>query len=251
MRNFISPIIIERKPEFLRKEYLGFSRFIDHFYIFLEEKGNPLEILETFYENCEPNNEVEGFIDKILSECGFDIKNVLKIPKKDLIIHLRDFYLSRGSEASFKFLFKVLYGVDVSIDYPRKFLLIPSQATYTGRHFVYTTALNSKSDLINFEKIISLADSYELVMSGVSSKVKCSIENITTVYNLNRSYLKIQIDTPYAAFQKGEGIEIFSQASGIKIVENFVDTLGIEILNPGKNYAIGDQILISNTKMTR
>lgn len=109
MRNFISPIIIEKKPEFIRREYKSFSRFIDHFYAFLEERGNPLEVLETFYENCEANNEIAGFIDKILSDCGFDIKNTLTIPKKELIIHLRDFYLSRGSEASFKFLFKVLY----------------------------------------------------------------------------------------------------------------------------------------------
>lgn len=109
MRNFISPIIIEKKPEFLRREYRDFSRFIDHFYTFLEEQGNPLEVLETFYENCEANNEVDGFIDKILKDCGFDIQNVLTIPKKELIIHLRDFYLSRGSEDSFKFLFKVLY----------------------------------------------------------------------------------------------------------------------------------------------
>jgi hypothetical protein len=109
MRNFISPVINEKKPEFLKREYRNFSRFIDHFYTFLEEQGNPLEVLETFYENCEANNEVSGFIDKILVDCGFDIQNVITIPKKQLIIHLRDFYLSRGSEASFKFLFKVLY----------------------------------------------------------------------------------------------------------------------------------------------
>jgi hypothetical protein len=109
MRNFISPIIIEKKPSFLKTEYKNFSRFIDHFYTFLEEKGNPLEVLETFYENCEANNEISEFIDKILFDCGFDIKNTITIPKKELIIHLRDFYLSRGSEASFKFLFKVLY----------------------------------------------------------------------------------------------------------------------------------------------
>jgi hypothetical protein len=109
MRNFISPIIIEKKPEFIKSEYKKFSRFIDHFYTFLEEQDNPLEVLETFYENCESNNEISGFIDKILSDSGFNIQNVLTIPKKELIIHLRDFYLSRGSEASFKFLFKVLY----------------------------------------------------------------------------------------------------------------------------------------------
>lgn len=109
MRNFISPIIFEKKPEFIKSEYRNFSKFIDHFYAFLEEKGNPLEVLETFYENSEVNNEVPLFIDKILFDCGFDIQKILTIPKKELVLHLRDFYLSRGSEASFKFLYKILY----------------------------------------------------------------------------------------------------------------------------------------------
>ena len=247
MRNFISPIIIEKKPEFLRREYRDFSRFIDHFYTFLEEQGNPLEVLETFYENSEANNQVDGFIDKILLDCGFDIKNVLSIPKKELIIHLRDFYLSRGSEASFKFLFKVLYGVDVSIDYPRKRLLIPSQATYSGRYFVYTTT--NHYGTVDFDAIMSLADSYELVIRGVSSKVECAVEGISLVYSLNKIYLRIQVDNTNRFFQKGEGIEIYSQDTDTSIIENFVDNVGISISNPGKGYAVGDKVLISNTRV--
>lgn len=247
MRNFISPIIIEKKPEFLRREYRDFSRFIDHFYTFLEERGNPLEVLETFYENCEANNQVDGFIDKILLDCGFDIKNILSIPKKELIIHLRDFYLSRGSEVSFKFLFKVLYGVDVTIDYPRKRLFIPSQATYSGRYFVYTTT--NHYGTVDFDTIMSLADSYELVIRGISSKVECAVEGISLVYSLNKIYLRIQVDDPYRFFQKGEGIEIYSQDTDTSIIENFVDNVGISIDSPGKGYAIGDKVLISNTRI--
>lgn len=247
MRNFISPIIIEKKPEFLRREYRSFSRFIDHFYTFLEERGNPLEVLETFYENCEANNQVDGFIDKILFDCGFDIKNILSIPKKELIIHLRDFYLSRGSEVSFKFLFKVLYGVEVTIDYPRKRLFIPSQATYSGRYFVYTTT--NHYGTVDFNTIMSLADSYELVVRGISSKIECAVEGISLVYSLNRVYLRIQVDNPNRFFQKGEGIEIYSQDTNTSIIENFVDNVGISIDSPGKGYAIGDKVLISNTRI--
>lgn len=133
------------------------------------------------------------------------------------------------------------------IDYPRKFLLIPSQATYSGRHFVYTTT--NHYGTTDFNTILSLSDSYELVIRGVSSKVECSVESISLIYSLNLIYLRIQIDAPYRFFQKGEGIEIYSKANGIKIVENFVDNVGIEISNPGKGYAIGDKVLISGTRV--
>lgn len=247
MRNFISPIISEKKPDFLKREYKAFGRFIDHFYSFLETEGNPLEVLENFYERFEPNNQIDGYIDKILFECGFDIQNTLSIPKKELILHLRDFYLSRGSEASFKFLFRILYNCDVSIDYPRKRMLIPSQATYSGRYFVFTTTHHIGTS--DFDSILNLANDYDLILRGVSSKTECSVEGISILHRLNYTYLKIQIDAPYRKFQKGEGIEIVSLSTGVKVIENFVDTVDLEITNPGKGYAIGDKIFISNTNV--
>lgn len=135
----------------------------------------------------------------------------------------------------------------MSIDYPRKFLLIPSQATYSGRYFICTTTNHYGTP--EFDRILSLSDSYELVVKGVSSKVECSVESISLIYSLNSTYLRIQIDAPYRFFQKGEGIEIYSQSSGVSVVENFVDNVGVEITQPGKGYAIGDKVLISNTRV--
>lgn len=248
MRNFISTIISEKKPNFLKREYKAFGRFIDHFYSFLELSGNPLEVLENFYERLEANNQIDGFIDKILMESGFDVKSDIKIPKKELILHLRDFYLSRGSESSFKFLFKLLYGCDVSIDYPRKRMLVPSQATYSGRYFVFTTTLNEGTP--QFDQILSIAGNYDLVLRGISSKTECAVEGVTITRSLDMTYLKIQVDAPYRDFQKGEGIEITSLSfSGLSIIENFVDTIKLEIVSPGKGYAIGDKVTVSNTRV--
>lgn len=133
------------------------------------------------------------------------------------------------------------------IDYPRKKLLTTSQATYSGRFFIFTTT--NKKGTPEFDKILSLSNSYSIIVKGISSKVECAVENISIIYSLNLTYLKIQIDSENRSFQKGEGIEIISQETGTKIVENFVDNIGLEIENPGKNYAIGDKIIISNTNV--
>jgi hypothetical protein len=247
MRNYISPVIIERLPSFIRQDYRKLTQFISHFYQFLETQGNPLEILENFIDRCEANNQVPGYIDKLMVECGFDINASLSIPKKELLLHLKDFYLSRGSEASFKFLFKVLFNVDASIDYPRKRLLIPSQATYSGRVFIFTTTFNSGT--VEFSQVLETAREYDVKVFGISSKTECSVEDITQIYSKNEVYLKIQIDSPYKEFHIGEGLEISSMSSGVKIVENIIDFVDIELVNPGKNYKIGDKISISNTSV--
>jgi hypothetical protein len=245
MRNYISPVILEKVPYFLKSNFKGFLRFIQHFYEFLEEQGNPLEVLETFYENNEVNNEIDEFIDNALYELGFDIEKDLSISKKELILHLREFYLSRGSADSFKFLFRILYNTDVSISYPRSRLLIPSQATYSGRYFIFTTT-NTKNTS-NFLKILSLSNEYDIKIFGISSKSEAYVEAITQIYSKNKTYLKIQIDSPFKTFQKGEGLEIVSNETGIKITENVVDTAGITIDNPGKLYKIGDKIQLTDT----
>jgi hypothetical protein len=248
MRNFISPIIAERKPIFIKQDYKKLGLFIDHFYQFLEEQGNPLEVLENFVDNSEPNNAVDIYIDKILTDLGFNIQKNLTISKKELIHHLKEFYLSRGSEASFKFLFKLLYGSDLEIGYPRTRMLVPSQATYSGRLFIFTTTHNIGTEL--FDTLVRSSSDHDVRVRGVSSKEDASVESISLVYTSNQIYLKIQVGSPYHLFQKGEGIEIISQETGETIIENFVDTGGLEIVSPGKGYSIGDRIQITNHRVT-
>jgi hypothetical protein len=244
MRNFISPIISEKKPTLLKEDHRRLALFIDHFYQFLEEQGNPLEVLENFLYNTEPNNQVDVYIDKILFDLGFNIQKTLTIPKKELILHLKQFYLSRGSEASFKFIFKLVYGSDLKIGYPRTSMLSPSQATYSGRNFIFVTANNRDTSL--FERITTEIPRYGVRIHGVASKGDAGVESFSLVYTSHQVYLKIQIDNPHQTFQKGEGVEITSQLTNEKMIENFVDTCEFEIIDPGFGYHVGDQLNVSN-----
>lgn len=248
MRNFISPIISERIPDFIKSDYPEMARFISDFYSFLEEQGNPLEVLETFFEKTEVNNEENGFIEKILLELGFDIDHILTIPKRELILHLREFYLNRGNEKSFKFLFRILFDTDIEIDYPRKRLFTLSNATYSNNFFIFTTATKKNTDEFNI--ILSNISSYSLQISGISSKINASIENIELVNFQNNFYFKIQIDSQYKNFIIQEGVIIFDQKTQARIRENIVDIIEFEIINGGYNYTIGDIIDVIGTNVS-
>lgn len=244
MRNYISPIIHARLPGFLASDYPSFLKFIKHYYDFLESNGNPLEILENFRERLEVNNEVDLYIDKIVAELGFDVSRPYIIPKKELVIHLRDFYLSRGSENSFKFLFKVLFNDSVQIEYPRDRLFTLSGATYTGNFYVFTTAVDE--DTPEFQKLIDAIRDLNITIRGVSSNIISGVEDIQIVVSKNKHFLKIQIDSALKNYLPYEGviIEVASDPS-IHIREYIMNTLSIQVEQGGKGYRVGDSVTSS------
>lgn len=244
MRNYITPVINARLPGFLTSDYPNFSKFIKHYFEFLETNGNPLEILENFKERLEVNNEVDLYIDKVVSELGFDISRPYLIPKKELVIHLRDFYLSRGSENSFKFLFKVLFGDGVTIEYPRDKLFSLSNATFTGNFYVFTTA--NSENLPEFQKLIDSIKELNLTIRGVSSKIVSNVEDIRIVVSKNKHFLKVQIDSNLKNYLPYEGVTIeVANNPDIHIHEYLMNTLDIQIEHGGKGYKQGDIITSS------
>ena len=64
---------------------------------------------------------VPGFEDRDFYE-GISIENVLS--------SARDFYSSKGTDSSYKLLFKILYGTDVEVIKPQDYTLIPSSNSY-------------------------------------------------------------------------------------------------------------------------
>lgn len=61
---------------------------------------------------------------------GFEDRNLSEINPEIFLKQSKDFYSSKGTDKSFKLLFKALYGEDVNIIKPRDFLLRPSDAQY-------------------------------------------------------------------------------------------------------------------------
>lgn len=243
MRNPIAPIIIEKFPYFLKSDFKKLDRFLTHFYTFLEEQGNPLDVLERFYENSEANREVDQYIQKIVSELGFTIDQSISISHKELIHHLRDFYLSRGSANSFNFLFKILYGSEIEIYYPRTRLFIPSTSTYSSRYFIFTSARSSGTK--EYYAILEQSRLFNVKVEGVASGEVAYVEEISQVYSKGVEYLKIQIDSKSKNFRPGEGIRIISDEARVRIIETVKPVLGFTITDSGQGYSVNDLIIVN------
>jgi len=82
---------------------------------------------------------------------GFEeVKFFDAVNEKNIVSRLKDFYSAKGSTSSFDILFKVIFGVDVSIVKPRDFLLQASDADYRiVRDLVVKQLQGDPNDLVN------------------------------------------------------------------------------------------------------
>lgn len=242
----IVPVLESRLPAFVRDQYPRFVRFLTDFYTWLEEPENFLHILEQWKTNLEPTIENDPYVDALLRDLGWDIGQDIH-PKKSLLLHgLRDFYLSRGTETSFKFLWRVLYDADVEIRYPREELLIPSSAQYGERYYLFTTLTHQETE--EFAGILASVAEYGGNVLGLSSKSQADVESVQIQLGFRESFLMIETLRPIFPFEPGETIRLTS--SGYQIEEVVRPVLGLDIIDSGNGYKVGDTIAIPGASVT-
>jgi hypothetical protein len=238
------PVLAHKLPEFVRDNYPNFVQYIRDYLEFLEQDDNFLGIVNAWRENMEPSLKVEPYIDAMLTDMGFTSGQNLAVDKHLLIHLLQDFYLSRGNEASFRFLFRMLFNADVEVRYPREQMFMPSYAEYGERHFIFTTANNI--DNLDFQNLVKFLRENGGTLSGVTSKATASIENIQIYHGSGIPYFQIEILRPNFEFVVGEAVNITADS----VITEFVKpVLSIDIEDAGANYKAGDLVQITGAKL--
>jgi hypothetical protein len=244
MRNPLYPKIESRIPNFITEEYPAAHKLIVDFYKWLEEDENFVRVLTEFREGQEVNNQIEPYIDYIISELGWIFDRPLTISKSALVSSLRDFYLSRGNENSFKYLFRVLFGEEVSINYPRNRLFTLSDANYSIDHWILTSANNLGTAL--FDEIVG-GDSLSITVTGMRSGTSLSIEKVIPFIYDSKQYLKIMVNETNLDFIPNETVEISNGEN--YVLETIFACTKINIKNSGTLYNPGDIISVQGSEI--
>ena len=244
LKETISPIIISRLPEFLHDEYPKLISLLTEYFEWLEQDGNYTRVLLDFKHDLDVSNNSPNYIDDILHDLGFDISNDLKIQKSHLIYFLREYYLSRGNEQSFKFLFKAFFDEEVEIDYPRRKLAYSSASSYGGHTSIFTTANNASTP-----KIRALLDDssnwYSISIRGLQSNNICSVESVMLFEVNGKDYMQLRVSVSDYQYVPDEAVELTTE--GETFYESMVAAGAVVISSGGKGYSVGDIISASAT----
>lgn len=128
MNETTSIFIKNQVPEFVRDDYPLFVSFLKAYYEFLEQKQpNIKNDLITQTRNLKHITDVdyslEEFTQQFFNTFANNIPKNVAVDKSFFIKNILPLYQSKGSENSFKFLFRLLFNEEIDIYYPSNDIL--------------------------------------------------------------------------------------------------------------------------------
>jgi len=120
----LSRIVANQLPEFIREDYPTFVAFLEAYYEYLEQ--NDADV----YELRDIDKTLDRFITYFKNEVS---PNSVAAPLTDqrfLLSNIKDAHLAKGSEASYKLLFRLMYNKNVTVQYPGQQILRASDGKW-------------------------------------------------------------------------------------------------------------------------
>lgn len=136
-----SVLVNDQVPEYIQDEYPVFINFLEAYYEFLEQKqGTKKNDLITKSKDLryvsDVDSSIDDFEDNFFSTYGVLVPKDSVVSKEFLIKNILPLYLSRGNPKSFEFLFRLLYGTEVTITYPKDNILKASAGNWTVENVI-------------------------------------------------------------------------------------------------------------------
>ena len=241
MTNKLAPLIQTQVPSFANDEYPVFVSFITAYYEWLDETDNYAHFLNSFNENMDIDHANDDFVTQFLDDfaSGVPVHN-LKIPKNELVKLIKEFYISKGTEDSFKFIFRILYDKDVNIYYPRDVVLASSDNTYEGDFIMNVTKSINKEYFIKDDSIIYLYDNssgYRAIVDELKDRVDI----------LGKAYFEAYLSSYDDGIFNQTNMDLKLEIDGIVYNTDVVQTINdIDIIDGGRGYTVGNDVYIVN-----
>jgi hypothetical protein len=134
--NKVSLLINRQVPEFVRDEYPLFITFLEAYYEYLETKqGTQINDLTSVSKNLrnlsDVDDSIEDFEQQFFNSFATYLPKDVTVDKAFLIKNVLPIYLSKGSEGSFKLLFRMLFSEELELIYPKNNILRASDGKWT------------------------------------------------------------------------------------------------------------------------
>ena len=162
----ISAHIESQLPEFVRQDHGTFVDFVEAYYQWLETSNNPYLMPYQTMTYKDVDRTVSVFLDQIQNEVMqlWPKRLDRDVDRKNLIKNIKDFYESKGTEKSIRFIFRVLFQEEIDIKYPRDEMLQASDGKWVERKSIKITNDNNK-----FESLSGLTISQQKPLNEIPS----------------------------------------------------------------------------------
>jgi hypothetical protein len=191
---------------------------------------------------------LDDYIDYIKTEFAINLPRNLHADTdtRTALKNIRDFYKSRGTENSFKFLFQLLYGEDVSIYLPQTDMLRASDANW--RHVTILRTGVPAQDFLRPDVPVTTSNLLGRKIKGTMSGATAIVETAELLVSASGfQFVQMEVSHKKGTFSAGESVQTDNVGDGTVIqVILYGMVNNLNITNPGSNYKVGDRLSISD-----
>lgn len=259
VKNKLSSVLSSSIPNFIEQEYTVFTDFLKSYYVWLEQSKNVNYIPHSLEWYLDIDTIPPEFLSKFKETYLFGMPNKFaknletntEIDLIKIIKRIREFYSKKGTEDSFRFLFRVMFDTEIAFSYPREKILYASQGKWQENFYIKikTNSLENPAELIGKE-IYTATDgikTFSAIIEDVyttytkeKNVVTAIINNV--VGNLNTNFVNYQ---DYVLGNVEElTLELYSMITKATVVPCETEVVVPSILGEGQKYdfVVGQKI---------
>ena len=129
--NYISTIVENQLPEFIRADHPAFVNLLKKYYEYMEQTNKTLNVGKSLYEYMDVDTTRDDLIKYFKTKIIPNFPEETELSTEKLLKAAKFFYSKKGSIDSFKFLFRTLYGEEIEIYLPKQDVLRASDGKWT------------------------------------------------------------------------------------------------------------------------
>lgn len=241
----ISIFIEDQLPEFVAIDHSGFVDFIEEYVKWSEspDGGNPTYEAFNLPNTANIDKTADTFVETFKKQFLKDFPATFEsgVDQRKLIKSIKDFYKAKGTERSYKLLFRILFDEDPVMYYPKKDMLKASDGKWREPTILKGTRT---SDLDN---IFLMVGRQIQQRNQTTNEVESYgfVEGILVYEKDGYKVVELEMSTVFGTFYAERLIEC-QLTDGTVIYEYIYPTLGtITVADGGSGYSTEDTITIS------
>lgn len=233
----LSLLIQKYCPDYLPEKYPKFIAFLKAYYDWSTnvKEFNPWRVVSHLIEWGDIDETLDEFINYFKEEYLESLNIDFNGDMREFMKHSKEFYSSRGTPESFRFLLRLLSGNTGEIFYPNKYLMKSSDGEWLKNYNMFTT----------FDE--------RLDTSFLSTKVKGKYSNATAIIESFETHFNYLTQDRFLKFYLtniiGEFIDeplLFDNGIEVIELEPYNTIKSIQFTSRGNNYKNGDTLSIAN-----
>ena len=227
-----SPLVNQQLPQFVIDEGPQLIEFIKAYYEYAEQANNALEVSKNLKNYQDIDDTIPKYLEYLQREVIPSIPEDALANKQLFIKHCKDLYRARGSQQSYKLLFRILFGEEIEFYYPSVDMLRTSDGRWVEDTSIRVGApVTGDTDEFDSATIV-----------GVTSGATAQVKRLETTVEGGQTVKELYLDNITGVFQDNETVKEENDVTSGTILGTFGPMKAGVIRDGGAFHSPGDRV---------